>query len=315
MTRIAQVQRNQPPVRYVPADLTELLDLNVSPSGEALKAPSAAPASPPLDQSVQEGSRNAVLTRMGGSARRVGASEAAIAAILQTANDTLCEPPLDAAEVERIAGSVARYAPGDPGAILNTLTDIGNANRIALNYGDRIRYVAEWKKWIVWDKSRWQIDSTGKLTELAKSTARRIHEEAAMLPDKDAQRAVSSHALKSQKAESLRAMVDLAKSIPELVVQSGQLDRDPMLLGVRNGIVDLRSGQLRPATPDDLMTMQCPVAYDPAATCPTFTGFLERVTNKKPALLSYLARIVGYSLTGKTTEQCLFFLYGSGANV
>ena len=60
--------------------------------------------------------------------------------------------------------------------------------------------------------------------------------------------------------------------------------------------------------------MQCPVEFDPAATCPVFMEFLERVMGDDLELIAYLARITGYSLTGSTAEQCLFFLYGSGAN-
>lgn len=299
------------PVRYSISALSKLLDLKTGATIHKIGPDSTdSAAARPLPQ----GSRNMALTRVGGTARRVGAQEPEIKEILQAANAAMCDPPLDAGEVEQIAASVARYPTADPGAVLTTLTDAGNAVRLAIHYGDRIRYVPEWKKWIVWETTRWQVDDTGKLIELAKVTARRIHEEAVGLSSTDAQRQVNAHALKSQKAERLRAMIELAKSIPELIVRSRDLDKDTMLLGVANGVVDLRTAQLRAPVPADLMTMQGPVTFDATATCPAFMDFLRRVTNGDVPMMEYLKRVAGYSLTGGTQEQCLFFLHGSGAN-
>lgn len=73
-------------------------------------------------------------------------------------------------------------------------------------------------------------------------------------------------------------------------------------------------GSYAPAQRDDLMTMHSPVVFDSAAQCPQFLAFIDQVTGGDKKLASYLQRVVGYSLTGMTVEQCLFFLYGKGAN-
>lgn len=268
----------------------------------------------PSSGAIATGSRNVTLTRIAGSARRLGADKAGLAAILEAANAGLCNPPLETDEVHRIADSVEQYEPGDMGAVLSYLTDAANAERLAGSYKDVIRYVPEWKTWIIWEDTRWQIDNTGQIIEFAKYTARRIHEEAAKQVDPAAQDKVTKHALKSQQIERLQAMVKLARSIPELVVRPEDLDKDPMLLGVRNGVIDLRTAQLRQAVPEDYITKQCPVAFDPAAICPVFEEFLEDVTNDEPESAAYMQRIMGYSLSGSTAEQCLFFLHGSGSN-
>src|SRR5262249_31316671 len=57
-----------------------------------------------------------------------------------------------------------------------------------------------------------------------------------------------------------------------------------------------------------------PINYDPAATCPTWEAFLERIMATNESLLGFLQRAVGYSLTGSTRERVTFFLYGTGAN-
>ncbi|HYW87609.1 MAG TPA: bifunctional DNA primase/polymerase, partial [Chloroflexota bacterium] len=67
--------------------------------------------------------RNVTLTSLGGSMRRRGMSEAAILAALRTENETRCKPPLDDAEVRKVAHSVAGYGPQPAGSVVAIETD------------------------------------------------------------------------------------------------------------------------------------------------------------------------------------------------
>jgi putative DNA primase/helicase len=87
-----------------------------------------------------------------------------------------------------------------------------------------------------------------------------------------------------------------------------------MMLGVKNGVIDLRTGTFRPALPEDLMTQQCNVTYDPNASAPLWKQFILQVSNGDVDLATYKQLCWGYSLTGETSEQCFFFLYGWGCN-
>ena len=78
--------------------------------GELLTAKKAKRAEP-IGEAIPDGERNATLASLAGSMRRRGASEAAIAAALHETNAERCDPPLDDKEVDRIAASIARYAP------------------------------------------------------------------------------------------------------------------------------------------------------------------------------------------------------------
>ena len=60
---------------------------------------------------IGEGGRNAFLTRIGGSLRKYGMEEDAIYAILETANNARCNPPVSHTELQTIARSVSRYTP------------------------------------------------------------------------------------------------------------------------------------------------------------------------------------------------------------
>lgn len=92
-----------------------------------------------------------------------------------------------------------------------------------------------------------------------------------------------------------------------------ELDADPWLLGVQNGTVDLRTGELLDHRREDLITKLSPVEYDPEAEAETWEAFLERVL-PSATLRQFVQRLAGYALSGDLSEQILPFLHGSGAN-
>jgi putative DNA primase/helicase len=104
----------------------------------------------------------------------------------------------------------------------------------------------------------------------------------------------------------------LAKADKRLAATTDQWDAGPWLLNTPKGIVDLRTGKMRPARVDDYATKITAVA--PGGECPTWQRFLRRVTGDNQELIAFLRRVCGYALTGITREQALFFLYGTGAN-
>jgi putative DNA primase/helicase len=112
----------------------------------------------------------------------------------------------------------------------------------------------------------------------------------------------------------IKAAVDLARSEVGIPIVPAKLDAPPWLLNVINGTLDLRTGQLRRHSQDDMLTKLASATYDPTARCPTWERFLSRIMAGRQALIDYLQRAVGYSLTGSVREQVLFFLHGEGAN-
>jgi len=89
---------------------------------------------------------------------------------------------------------------------------------------------------------------------------------------------------------------------------------DPWLLGTPGGTVDLRDGELREASPDDYITKITAVTPDRDCPIPRWDRFLRRITGGDVELQRFLQRVCGYALTGDTSEDALFFLYGTGAN-
>jgi putative DNA primase/helicase len=192
------------------------------------------------------------------------------------------------------------------------LDDIGNGERMAARHGRNIRYVKEWG-WLVWNGKYWQPDR-GEVARMAKETARSIAGEAAGIDDDDRYKAILKHAAVSASASRRAAMIEACASELGIPAKPAEFDRDPWLLNCQNGILDLRTGELQPHDPGALMTKIAGTDYDPAAQAPIWQAFLERIFNGNQELISFLQRAAGYSLTGNTGEQCLFFAYGIGAN-
>jgi len=263
------------------------------------------------DAPLGEGERNAGLVRLGGSLRRKGAGRDELLAALNAANVARCLPPLDEDEVAAIADSLLRYDPASPLLVLN-LTDAGNAERFKAHVGQRFAYVHAWGSWIHFDGVRWQRDGSGEAVRSALATLRAMADEADKVPDEDHRSTLIKHALDSESSARLAAMLTLGQAM--LPASPEVLDRDPDLLNVANGTLDLRTGELRPHNRGDWLTRLAPVAYDPDAACPLWEAFLHRVMGGKERLIAFLQRAVGYSLTGHVNEQVLLLLYGVGAN-
>lgn len=193
------------------------------------------------------------------------------------------------------------------------LTDLGNAKRLVARHGRDLRYCAARNTWLVWTGTHWCIDDTGEVARRAKETILALYADAATLPDAE-RVALVRHAMKSEGAARIAAMLTLAESELGIPVRMDGLDRDSWLLSVANGTLDLRTGQLRRHDHDDLITRFAPVAYDVAATCPTWLAFLDRVLAGNAETIAFVQRALGYSLTGDVSERCLFVLHGSGRN-
>jgi putative DNA primase/helicase len=214
---------------------------------------------------------------------------------------------LDGDSVASASGRV-RVAP--PALTRARATDAGNATRLAALHGEDFRYVATWNRWLAWDGTRWVADDSAvRMQALAKNTARELYLAAAGDPK------LGKWAIETEKRARLEAMIHLAKSESHIAIRHNELDADPWLMTVANGTINLRTGELRPHDRKDLGTKVTNVLYDPArAACPTWEAFLLRCMGGDADLVRYLQRIVGYALTGATTEHALFFLFGAGAN-
>ncbi len=192
------------------------------------------------------------------------------------------------------------------------LTDLGNAERLAAWHGDTLKFVPE-LGYLVWGGRRWERGETAA-QRMAKETVRGIYAEASRGGSDDERKAISEWAVRSESQARIAAMLTLAQSEVEIEARAADFDADPLLLNCQNGTLDLRTGALRPHSPADRLTKTAGTLYDGGATCDLWRAFLWRIFDGNEKLIAFIRRVVGYSLTGDTGEQCLFIPWGSGAN-
>jgi P4 family phage/plasmid primase-like protien len=196
---------------------------------------------------------------------------------------------------------------GDGGAGDDPLLPIGFtedalATEFSSTHGDNWRHVAIWGTWLNWTGIRWEREATLRAHDLARHVCRAA-----------ANRANSNKVrVKLSQAATVAAVERLARADRRHASTTDVWDRDPWLLNTPNWVVDLRSGALHPHERGLHMTKV--TAASPQGDCPTWLTFLSQVTGGDVELQAYLRRVVGYALTGVTTEHALFFLYGTGAN-
>jgi putative DNA primase/helicase len=190
--------------------------------------------------------------------------------------------------------------------IRRNLTDLGNAERFVDQHGDDIRYVTSWNKWICWDGRRWVQEDPMCLVH---QTVRGIYAEAEAENDNTKKAEITGWARTSEGKARLDAVLGVAADFARVRISHKQLDADPMVINVQNGIVDLRTGKLRPHTRSAYCTKIAAVTFDPKADRSLFEAAFAK-SLPDPLVRSYVLRLLGYSLTGVVDPHIMPVHYG-----
>ncbi len=192
-------------------------------------------------------------------------------------------------------------------------TELGYARRLVYRYGDRLRYVSVWRRWLVWDGTRWARDQTGQVQRWAKVIARGITSEALAVTDDKERKAKLAEARRGESSAAIAGVLTLAGTEEGVAITPDDLDADPFLVNCTNGTLDLRTGQLSKHDPGDLLTKITGAAYAPDTASDIWTEFLKRV-QPDAEVRAFLARLFGHALEGRVVEHVLPICFGEGAN-
>ncbi|WP_144528758.1 phage/plasmid primase, P4 family [Peribacillus simplex] len=196
------------------------------------------------------------------------------------------------------------------------LTELGNAERIVYYHGEKIRYCNE-LEWLVWNGKQWHEDSKRSIEALTAKTLRGLYGEAKAEEDRYRAKQLNNWAKKCEKRTiRINSILDAR---PMVSVSKKDFDAHSFFFNCNNGVVDLRTGEFIPHDRDLLLTKISPIDYEKDAECPNWISFLESIfltTSGEPdrELIEFVQRAIGYSLTGETKEQVMFFLFGNGRN-
>ncbi|MFC8956525.1 phage/plasmid primase, P4 family [Streptomyces sp. NPDC057101] len=232
-------------------------------------------------------------------------TEAPVVPLSDAADDT--PPSVSRPDVEDV---------GRAGAVLlpDTLSDRGNAKLFARLHTDRYRHVPG-LGWFRWDGTRWRADEDDTVLwaagDLAESLAHRdpqgVH----------APNAVLAHRRHSLSTTGQNAMLNQARSAPGMLLKADALDADPYTLCTPDGMVDLRTGTIRPADPATDFVSRSTTVGPARQPTPRWNRFLTDTfgdSDAGRAMTEFLQTLLGYSITGDVGGQVMPFLYGSGKN-
>lgn len=204
---------------------------------------------------------------------------------------------------------------GEPGK--RTLTDTGNGRRLVDAFGSAVRYTPG-LGWFHWDGNYWKPDVEDlEMQELSKRLAAVIASEVVHYEDTDKISEIIKWAQNSKSNSRIKSCIENAKSDQRVLVNVDRWDADPNLLGVNNGVIDLRTGDLLRGRPDLYITRRAPVSYTKGHKNVRWEQFLEFATGGDREYMDWLQRAAGYSLTGSSKYDLMFLVYGpagSGKN-
>jgi putative DNA primase/helicase len=194
------------------------------------------------------------------------------------------------------------------------LTEAGDAEYFASVFGDGVRFDHRQGRWLVFRRHHWVRDTDGALCRLGLKAMRLRQRDALEIYSKNDREEHLKWAIRGESRKRIDNMLALAKAIHPISDDGTDWDTDPSLLGVRNGVLDIRTGKLRTGQPEDRITMSTRIRYDSNAACPLWEKTVSEIFGGDGELIDYVRRALGYSLTGITVEQCLFMNWGYGSN-
>lgn len=157
------------------------------------------------------------------------------------------------------------------------LTDRGNGRRFVRLFRHLTRYVADTDEWVVRSGTHWQVDAQRlNVFGLTAGVIRDIRAEALVVDDDDVRESMLAYATRAESEQSRWRMLSSAREYQdEIVIQEDDLNHDPDIIATPDGVVNLLTGEWRPAVADDLCTTHTLVTYDPDATSPLLDQFLD----------------------------------------
>ncbi|MEV4672188.1 phage/plasmid primase, P4 family [Actinomadura sp. NPDC049382] len=186
------------------------------------------------------------------------------------------------------------------------------AERLAHRFAGRLLH-AHGIGWHYWDGARWALDKDGAATRAVVSIAKAALRELAHLPKGEARNDLFTDIKRIESASGIRGTLEIAGSLRPLSAAADRLDADPFLFNTKTGTLDLRTGEVRPHAPADLITKVAGCGLDLHAHGPVFSKFIAEIL-PDDEVRRFVQRLFGYALLGQVREHVLPIFTGVGKN-
>lgn len=192
------------------------------------------------------------------------------------------------------------------------MNDIGAGNFFADTYMNTSRYVREKKLWHIYDGRVWRSDESNlKVAEQAKHFTSYLHDCQKYINDDKHLEAWLKFVRWRKRKKARDIMLEDAKSVHPISIMD--FDKSPYILNCQNCTLDLQNFTTRKHTPDDLLSKISNVIYNPNAKCERWEQFINEIMCGDETRAKFLQKALGYALTGDTSMECFFILYGATA--
>jgi len=189
-------------------------------------------------------------------------------------------------------------------------TDIGTSNLFSDMFKDQVIFVTDQKEWYSYNGKNWQPDYDLLRFKLVKQMAEIIINMCFETLKGDQ----LTEALKYYNRLTTKRFRDTVLKDAESVncITSNVFNKHKYLFNCQNGTYNIRSKEFKPHTQADFLTDISNVTYDPNAKAPRFEKYLNEVMEGNLQKVTYILKMAGYILTGDTSQECFFVLYGEG---
>lgn len=192
-------------------------------------------------------------------------------------------------------------------------TDTGLRNRFLQKHLHDVKYSAERERFLYFDGHKWSYDQTDMINRMLDPVINDIQKEPLEVPeDADEEKISNARSAWIRKCKNHATKSAALKEIASYVkVTDDTFDSQTGMINTPDGIVNLASGDVRPTTYQDMVTKMTNAGTGEYAT-PIFDKFMEQIFPGHPELISFVLRLMGYSMLGTIAEQVVVMLFGQG---
>lgn len=213
-----------------------------------------------------------------------------------------------------------------------SLDDTGNALRLYDYFGEHFHWNATDKTFMFWTGKTWITDVRGIVRKYANHLIDVMRDEVRQLRQQlsDAQKDSEKERIAALIAEYGKnvkrvsnksgkdAMINEMQFLGNMAVENTDFNKDIYVLNTDSGIVDLRTGEIKPFDRDAMLSQNTnvKVSYEEPTEWLRFLSSIFEYPdpNDTKEIVEFLRVCFGYTLTGSTKAQCIFLLHGDGSN-
>ena len=199
---------------------------------------------------------------------------------------------------------------------IRSYDDTGNADRFIDRYGNLYKYSYIANKFYIYDGMKWKVDDKGSIRKLIDEMIESIKDEKILhsedVTEEEAREVFQKYYKKTRGTQAKKnIMNELMHRRP---ATPDEFDKDDMLLNVANGYIDLTSRELYKHDINRMFSQIANTDYSEKMQPAVWLDFLNDIFAGGKAVIRYIQKALGYSLTGSTREQIMFILFGKGRN-